>query len=173
MRLAILMFSLQMASVGIPGATFLRPEISLISWCWPSAPRCCGVARFGCSIWRWSRMFAATGRRPSSPGPVCSTGAGAILWSAAMFCTASILGMFVCNIYGLRYHLEARLGAPPATLDTDYLGSARIAIGAWLLHVPGSIGFTLLLMFLFFSCLACCCGNPGWPLRPLSCCSPR
>ena len=59
----------------------------------------------------------------------------------------AILGMLFCDIYVLRYHVEARLGAPPATLDADYLGSARIAISAWFWHIPGSIS-SMLLMFL-------------------------
>ena len=28
-----------------------------------------------------------------------------------------ILGVLFCDLYGLRYHLEARLGAPPASAD--------------------------------------------------------
>jgi hypothetical protein len=60
------------------------------------------------------------------------------------------LGIFSCVLYGIRYHLEARFGAPPSLANTDYLGSFRIAFGAWLTHVPGSITFTLLLFLLLF-----------------------
>jgi predicted Ser/Thr protein kinase len=63
-----------------------------------------------------------------------------------------ILGLLFCDLYGIRYHLEARFGAPPGLLSTDYLGSARIAIGAWFMHVPGSIGSTLVLFLFLFLC---------------------
>ena len=43
----------------------------------------------------------------------------------------AVLGILFCDLYGLRYHLEARLGAPPVSCNTDYLGSVRLAIGAW------------------------------------------
>jgi serine/threonine-protein kinase len=62
----------------------------------------------------------------------------------------AMLGIFFCDIYGIRYHLEARFGAPPANTSTDYLGGARFAIGAWLLHLPASISFTLLMFLLLF-----------------------
>jgi predicted Ser/Thr protein kinase len=62
----------------------------------------------------------------------------------------AVLGIFFCDVYGLRYHLFARLGAPPASLDARYLGNARIAIGAWLEHIPGSISGTLLMFLILF-----------------------
>jgi len=62
----------------------------------------------------------------------------------------AVLGILFCDIYGLRYHLGARLGAPPAILDTSYLGSARMAISAWLEHIPGSISSVLLMFLLLF-----------------------
>jgi predicted Ser/Thr protein kinase len=62
----------------------------------------------------------------------------------------TILGILFCVIFVLRYHVEARLGAPAATLDTNYLGSARIAISAWLWHIPGSISSVLLMFLLLF-----------------------
>ncbi len=61
-----------------------------------------------------------------------------------------ILGVFVCDIYGLRYHLEGHFGGPPASADTGYFGGGRLAIGAWLNHVPDSISFTLLVFLLLF-----------------------
>jgi len=61
-----------------------------------------------------------------------------------------MLGILVCDIYGLRFHLEGHFGAPPANPATDYLGSARMALGAWLRNVPGSITFTLLVFLLLF-----------------------
>ncbi len=60
------------------------------------------------------------------------------------------LGIFFCAVYGVRYHLEARLGASPASLDASYLGSARMAISAWLQHIPGSISSTLLMFLILF-----------------------
>ena len=62
----------------------------------------------------------------------------------------ALVGVLFCDLYGIRYHLEARLGAPPAVMNTDYLGSFRLALGAWLIHVPGSITFTLLLFLILF-----------------------
>ena len=62
----------------------------------------------------------------------------------------AVLGIFFCDIFVLRYHLEALLGAPPASLSTDYLVNARSAISAWLWHVPGSISSTLLMFLLLF-----------------------
>jgi serine/threonine-protein kinase len=61
-----------------------------------------------------------------------------------------ILGVFVCDLYGLRYHLEGHFGAPPAGADTGYLGGGRLAISAWLNHVPDSISFTLVVFLLLF-----------------------
>lgn len=62
----------------------------------------------------------------------------------------AILGVLFSDLYGVMYHLEARLGAPPSFAGTDYLGSARLALGAWLIHLPGSITTTLLLFLLLF-----------------------
>jgi hypothetical protein len=61
-----------------------------------------------------------------------------------------ILGVLFCDLYGIRYHLAARLGAPPASLDAGYLVSARLAIAAWLTHMPSSISSTLLLFLILF-----------------------
>ena len=61
-----------------------------------------------------------------------------------------ILGLVFCDLYGLRYHLEARFGAAPADLSTNYLASARLAIGAWFANLPDSIGSTLFLFMLLF-----------------------
>jgi len=62
----------------------------------------------------------------------------------------TVLGIFFCDIFVLRYHLEALLGAPPASLSTDYLVNTRSAISAWLWHVPSSISSTLLMFLLLF-----------------------
>src|SRR5580700_8145546 len=62
----------------------------------------------------------------------------------------AVLGVLFCDLYGVRYHLEATLGAPPASLSTDYLVNARSAIAAWLWHVPSSISSTLLMFLLLF-----------------------
>jgi predicted Ser/Thr protein kinase len=62
----------------------------------------------------------------------------------------AVLGVLICDLYGLRYHLEGRLGAAPAFAGTEYLGSSRLAFGAGLMHVPGSISFTLLLFLILF-----------------------
>jgi serine/threonine protein kinase len=59
-------------------------------------------------------------------------------------------GMFFCDLFCVRYHLEGRLGAPPPILSTDYLSSFRFAFGAWLFHLPSSIAFTLLLFLILF-----------------------
>ncbi|MGP0072923.1 MAG: serine/threonine-protein kinase [Bryobacteraceae bacterium] len=63
-----------------------------------------------------------------------------------------ILGVLFCDLYGIRYHLEARFGAPPGLLSTDYLGNARLAIGAWFGQIPASIVTTLVLFLFFFLC---------------------
>jgi hypothetical protein len=62
----------------------------------------------------------------------------------------AVVGIFFCDLYGIRYHLEGRSGAPPSLANTDYLGSFRLAFGAWLTHVPGSITSTLLLFLMLF-----------------------
>jgi hypothetical protein len=61
-----------------------------------------------------------------------------------------ILGVLFCDIFILRYYLEARLGALPSVVSADYLGSARMAFGAWLLHDLGSVSSTLLLFLILF-----------------------
>jgi hypothetical protein len=63
-----------------------------------------------------------------------------------------ILGLVFCVLYGVRYHLEARLGAPPGQMSTLYLANARSVIGAWFAQVPSSIGSTLVLFLFFFLC---------------------
>ena len=35
-----------------------------------------------------------------------------------------MLGLFICDIYGVRFHLEGHFGGPPADASTDYLGGA-------------------------------------------------
>jgi serine/threonine-protein kinase len=62
----------------------------------------------------------------------------------------TLVGVLFCDLYGIRYHLEGRLGAAPSLLSTDYLGSFRLALGTGLMHVPGSITFTLLLFLILF-----------------------
>ncbi len=83
----------------------------------------------------WTRVFAGRFRDPLVGRDV--------LYGA-------VLGIFFCDIFVLAYHLAARLGAPPATLDTNYLGTARIAIAAWLEHIPDSISSTLLVFLILF-----------------------
>ena len=87
------------------------------------------------AIISWARVLAGRGRDPLVGRDV--------LYGA-------VLGILFCDLYGVRYHLEAQFGAPPAFLNTDYLASARLAIGAWFSQLPGSIGFTLLLFLLLF-----------------------
>jgi hypothetical protein len=62
----------------------------------------------------------------------------------------AVVGVLFCDLYGLVYHLEARLGAAPPVANTDYLGSFKLALGAGLVHVPGSITSTLLLFLILF-----------------------
>jgi hypothetical protein len=61
-----------------------------------------------------------------------------------------VVGVLFCDLFDLRYRLEAGLGAPPSLANTDYLGSFRLALGAGLMHVPGSITSTLLLFLILF-----------------------
>jgi hypothetical protein len=63
-----------------------------------------------------------------------------------------ILGVLVCLLYGIRYHLESNFGAPPGLLSTDYLGSTRGVIGVWFGQIPASIASTLVLFLFFFLC---------------------
>ena len=60
------------------------------------------------------------------------------------------LGIFFCDLYCVRYHLEGRLGALRRSRAPIISGSFRFAFGAWLFHVPGSIAFTLLLFLILF-----------------------
>jgi predicted Ser/Thr protein kinase len=62
----------------------------------------------------------------------------------------ALLGILICDLYGLRYHLAAHFGAVPALISTNYLGSARNVLGAWFAQLPGSIGYTLLSFILLF-----------------------
>ena len=62
----------------------------------------------------------------------------------------AILGVLICDLYGARNYLQGRLGAPPAFFSTEYLASARTAIGAWFTQFPGSISATLLVFMLLF-----------------------
>ncbi len=87
------------------------------------------------AIISWTRVFAGRWRDPLVGRDV--------LYGV-------ILGTLFCDIYGLRYHLEGRLGAPPSRLGLDYLGSAHSAISAWLEHIPGSISSVLLMFLLLF-----------------------
>ena len=61
-----------------------------------------------------------------------------------------VLGVFFCDVYGVYFYLTGRLGAPPAILGVGYLGSTRIAIAAWLQHIPESILSTLLVFLVLF-----------------------
>jgi predicted Ser/Thr protein kinase len=61
-----------------------------------------------------------------------------------------VLGTIFCDLYGIRYHLEGRFGAPPSRLGLEYFGNARTAIATWLQHIPSSISSTLLLFLLLF-----------------------
>jgi serine/threonine protein kinase len=62
----------------------------------------------------------------------------------------AVVGVLFCDIFDLRYRLEAPLGAPLSLANTDYLGSFRLALGAGLMHVPGSITSTLILFLILF-----------------------
>jgi serine/threonine-protein kinase len=83
----------------------------------------------------WTRVFAGRWRDPLVGRDV--------LYGA-------VLGILFCDIFVLGYHLAARLGAPPASLDSRYLDGGRIALGAWLEHIPGSISDTLLVFLILF-----------------------
>jgi serine/threonine protein kinase len=85
----------------------------------------------------WTRVFARRWRDPLVGRDV--------LYGA-------VLGILFCDIFVLAYHLAARLGAPPAIPDTNYLVSSRIAISAWLEHIPDSISGTLLVFLTLFLC---------------------
>jgi len=59
-------------------------------------------------------------------------------------------GLIVCVFYGIRYHLEGRLGGTPAFASLEYLASARIASGAWFEQIPSSVSSTLLVFLILF-----------------------
>ena len=60
------------------------------------------------------------------------------------------LGVLMCDLYGIRFRLVGQLGASPVPMSTDYLLSARMAIGAWFTQIPASISSTLLMFLLLF-----------------------
>ena len=105
-------------------------------------------------------MFAVIGRRPLFRGPGRSAGrwSDPLVGRDALY--GVILGVLFCDLYGIRYHLEARFGAPPGLLSTDYLGNARLAIGAWFGQIPASI-VTTSSCSCCFSYAAYYCGNLG------------
>ncbi len=61
-----------------------------------------------------------------------------------------ILGVLFCDLYVLRYYLEARLGAPPSDISTGFFNSLRVTFGGWLVHDLQSIGSTLLMFLILF-----------------------
>lgn len=62
----------------------------------------------------------------------------------------AILGLLFCDLYALRFYLVERLGGSPIILNTDYLGSAREALGAWFAFIPADISVNLVLFLLLF-----------------------
>lgn len=62
----------------------------------------------------------------------------------------AILGLLFCDLYALRFYLVERLGGSPIILGTNYLGSAREALGAWFALIPGDISANLVLFLLLF-----------------------
>jgi predicted Ser/Thr protein kinase len=62
------------------------------------------------------------------------------------------LGVITINLFALRFYLEGRLGAPPASVAGGFLDGERIALSAWLVHIPESIASTLLLFLVLFFC---------------------
>ncbi len=61
-----------------------------------------------------------------------------------------IVGILFCNLFILAISLAARLGAPPSGLSAEYMGSARKAVGVWLMLGLGSVSSTLLLFLILF-----------------------
>ena len=59
-----------------------------------------------------------------------------------------ILGVVWILIFQVRMVLNIRAGSFPELNSTDYLMGGRMALGAWLAHIPGSIQGTLLFFFL-------------------------
>jgi len=62
----------------------------------------------------------------------------------------AVLGILFCDLYGVRYHLAGRFGAPPPSFSSGFLGSTRLALGAWFTHIPDSISSTLILFLILF-----------------------
>jgi hypothetical protein len=149
MLLAIVMFSLHMAvwactahlssagnlvfllALGISTALFWSGAVWMLYLAlepyvrryWPQA------------IISWARVLAGHWRDP-------------LVGRDVLFGT--VLGVLFCDIYGVRYHLEGRFGAPPSLPSTDYLDGGRDAMSAWLWQIPGSISSVLLLFLLLF-----------------------
>jgi predicted Ser/Thr protein kinase len=61
-----------------------------------------------------------------------------------------ILGVVWLLIFQVDLLLAMRLGERPQLSSPEYLSSGRLAFGAWLLNIPGSIQGTLLFFFLLF-----------------------
>jgi hypothetical protein len=61
-----------------------------------------------------------------------------------------ILGVLWLLIFEVDLLLRTRMGAIPQLSSTEYLSGSRLAFGAWLLNIPGSIQGTLLFFFLLF-----------------------
>jgi serine/threonine-protein kinase len=61
-----------------------------------------------------------------------------------------VLGLLFCDLYCLRFYFVALLGGPPSSPQDEYLGSARMALSAWLARIPSSISSTLVLFLLLF-----------------------
>lgn len=62
----------------------------------------------------------------------------------------TIFGLLLVLIYGVRQILMMRAGAPPAFYSESFVMGGRSALGAWLIHVPLAIQFTLIAFFLLF-----------------------
>jgi serine/threonine-protein kinase len=62
----------------------------------------------------------------------------------------AVLGILFCDLYSLRFHLAGHFGAPPPSLSSGFLGSTRLALGAWFMHIPDSISSTLILFLILF-----------------------
>ncbi|HEY6970483.1 MAG TPA: serine/threonine-protein kinase [Candidatus Angelobacter sp.] len=61
-----------------------------------------------------------------------------------------ILGAFWLLLLQVRFLVLMRMGAPPTFYSSLYFSGMRMAFGAWLLNIPGSIQGTLLFFFLLF-----------------------
>jgi predicted Ser/Thr protein kinase len=62
----------------------------------------------------------------------------------------AVLGILFCDLYSVRYHLAGRLGAPPSSFSSGFLGSTRLVLGTWFTHIPDSISSTLILFLILF-----------------------